>query len=201
MNGGESMDGVVLYIFAGAAGVIALILMRCLVRLFMFKIGYDLSFARAISYIQEETDDYGSNKLDETIGKKSISLNMKARIVEIQALYIVVFTLMLLVAITLAKGNSLVRICLCAITIGLILSFIIIVLTEMRYRAEIIFLEECGDGHVKFRKVISDDDSMIGEELQTSLDATELRQYFEQNVLVMVLEMPDGDIMYDRIWN
>ncbi len=192
--------GVTTYLFAGVIGILAFLAMRCMVAILMEKIGYDLAMARSIIFIQDNSEYQSDRDVDQKLGKESIRLNLKARIVMIEAIYIV-FLAVLLIVIMSIRNNQVMRICLYAVALGAIVSLVLALITEMRYKAEIIFLEECGDGYIRFYKVVSDDEEMLGKDMQTSMDASELQEMFERNILIMMLEMPTGDYIFDRIWN
>lgn len=194
------MDGIALYGFAGISGLITFCLMRCIIRVFMDKLGYSFSLERSILFIRDESDDYGDRTIDQKIGNASIRLNLKTRLVMILGIYIIAF-LILLAVVNALRGNQSARICLYAVAIGAIISLIVVIVCETRYRAEIVFLEECGKDYIQFRKIVSDDEEMIGEQIRAWINATSLYDDYEKNALMIILETPDEDIIYHRIWD
>ena len=199
MNGGDRMDMASWMLVAGMMATSFMFTM-CVMSLFMENFGYNVSLAFATAHIQNEAGTERVSEISQKVGKESIRLNKKVRIFLIQALIILLLVTVLIVVSNIEDQRK--KISLYFIAIGMAIGFVANVVKEIRLQAEIVTLGNCDKEHLRFKKVISDDEEMIGEDLSASVSLSdEMQEVLGRGDLIMIIETPSGDILFDRIWD
>lgn len=190
-----SMSAILLLL---AITVLAFLITRCTVMIFMDKIGYDMSLAIAVMHIQDSSEENRAHYTDKA-AREGLSINLKVRLLILGG-FCLAFMAILMLIVYLIKDRSKEYGCY-AMAVGVVISYIADCIREFRYRAEIVRLIDFDKDGLSVRRLISEyDDDLINVEYRMSMNVGNLVDDLHRGEELILLEVSTGDYVFAPVW-